>query len=112
MMNSRKRDLIREYKERETRQGIVAVRCAASEGAWVAASRNLHTQQNSIWFQLKMGTHTNKALQGAWNSHGAGAFRFEVLEEIKPDNPLLIPALLKERLAAWLAKSGMQKLAG
>lgn len=53
MATSRKKDLIREYKEREIRQGIVAVRCAASGDSWIAASRNVDSQANGIWFQLK-----------------------------------------------------------
>lgn len=112
MQNSHKRNLVREYKEREVRQGIFAVRCAGDEGVWVAASRNLDTQQNGIWFQLRMGSHMNKNLQAAWNARGAEAFAFEVLEEVKDDNALLIPSLLKERLAHWQAKLGAQKLVG
>ena len=107
-----KRDLVREYKEREPQQGIYAVRCVATGAVWVAASRKLDTQQNGIWFQLKMGSHMNKPLQAAWNEHGADGFAFEVLEEIKDDNALLIPARLKERLAHWLAELGAQKLVG
>ena len=112
MADTRKRDLIREYMEREIRQGIVAVRCAATGEAWVAASRNLDTQQNGIWFQLKMGNHMNKALQAAWNAHGPDGLAFEVLEEITDDNALLIPALLKARLAHWQATLGAGKLSG
>ena len=112
MQNSRKRDLAREYKERETRQGIIAVRCAADGRVWAGAARNLDQQQNRIWFQLKLGGHTNKALQTAWNAHGADAFAFEVLEEVTNENALLIPALLKERLAHWLETLGAQKLVG
>lgn len=109
---TRKRDLIREYKERDVRQGIFAVRCQASGQVWVASSRDLDKQENSVRFQLKMGSHMNKSLQAAWNEHGAEAFAFEVLEEVKDDNPLLIPARLKERLAHWLEDMGAQKLVG
>lgn len=112
MATSRKKDLIREYKERETRQGIVAVRCAASGDAWVAASRNVDTQANGIWFQLKLGNHRNRALQDAWNAHGESGLAFEVLEVVSDDNALLIPVLLKERLAHWTAQLNAQKLIG
>ena len=112
MSNSRKRDLIREYKEREKREGIFALRCAPTGEVWVASSRDLDKQENGIRFQLKMGSHMNKALQAAWNDHGADAFAFEVLEGIKDDNALLIPALLKDRLAHWLERLGARKLTG
>jgi hypothetical protein len=112
MAETRKRELIREYKERKVRQGVFAVRCAANAGVWVSASRNLDTQQNGIWFQLKLGNHPNKALQAAWNDAGAERFGFEVLEEIDNENKLLIPELLKERTAHWLETLGAAKLAG
>lgn len=112
MPSTRKRDLIREYKERDVRQGIVAVRCTPSGQAWVGVSRNLDTPQNGIWFQLKMGNHPNKTLQAAWNKHGADSFSFDVLEEIDNENKLLIPALLTERTKHWLETLGAGKLTG
>ena len=112
MSNTRKRELTRGYKEREKRQGIFALRCAATGAVWVASSRDLDKQENGIRFQLRMGSHMNKPLQAVWNAQGEDAFAFEVLEEIKDDNALLIPALLKERLGHWLETPGAQKLAG
>lgn len=112
MPNTRKKDLIREYKEREIRQGVVVVRCAASGEAWVAASRNVDTQANGIWFQLKMGNHPNRGLQDAWNTHGESGLAFEVLEVVKDDNAMLIPVLLKERTGYWMTKLNAQKLIG
>lgn len=35
MSSSRKRELIREYKEREKRAGLFALRCAATGAVWV-----------------------------------------------------------------------------
>lgn len=111
-MKDRKRELVREYKERDKRQGILALNCPATGAVWVAISRDLEKQENGIRFQLRMGSHMNKPLQAEWNARGSDAFAFEVLEEIKADNPLLIPALLKERFAYWLARLHAQKLAG
>src|SRR5690349_21498550 len=78
MENIRKKDLIREYKEQKATPGIFAVRCG--DQVWVGPSKNLEKQQNSIWFQLRQNGHLNKAMQAAWNTHGANAFVFEVLE--------------------------------
>ncbi|HEX2592685.1 MAG TPA: GIY-YIG nuclease family protein [Rhizomicrobium sp.] len=100
MDNAKKKDLVREYKEQKTTPGIFAVRCG--ESVWVGPSKNLDKQQNSIWFQLRMNGHMNKAMQALWNEKGADAFTFEVLEEIAGDNPQMIALLLKERDAAWL----------
>jgi hypothetical protein len=52
---------------------------------------------------LRAGNHPNRALQGAWKEHGEISFRYEVLEEVTDENPLLIDSLLKERAAHWRA---------
>jgi len=110
MSNARKKDLIREYRERNVRPGIFAVRCAAGQKLWTGASRDLDSQQNGIWFQLRMGNHMNRALQQAWNSHGPDAFAFEILEVIVDENSEMVDLLLKEREAQWRQESGAAKL--
>ena len=110
MTATRRKDLVREYKERKTRSGIFAVRCMAEDAAWTGISRDLDSQQNGIWFQLRMGNHMNKALQKAWNAHGADAFQFEVLEVVEDDNAEMIALLLKEREALWREQTGAAKL--
>jgi hypothetical protein len=108
MTATRRKDLVREYKERKTRPGIFAVRCMGA--AWTGTSRDLDSQQNGIWFQLRMGNHMNKALQQAWAQYGADAFRFEILEVVQDDNPEMIGLLLKDREAYWRAQEGAAKL--
>ncbi len=104
MDNARKKELSRIYKERKRSQGIFAVRCDAANGIWLGATRNLDTQQNQIWFGLRTGNHSNKEMQAAFDAHGETSFRYELIEEIDDDNPLLIPALLKEREKHWLTE--------
>jgi hypothetical protein len=48
-----------------------------------------------------MGGFPGKSLQAAWKAHGEATFAFEILEEIKDENELMIPVLLKEREAYW-----------
>ena len=110
MDKSRRKEIVRTYKERIPQQGIFAVRCAGR--IWVSASRHLDTQQNGLWFQLRQGGHPNTALQAAWKSHGEAAFTFEVLEEVKDENPLLIVSLLKEREKHWRTALGADKVVG
>jgi hypothetical protein len=112
MDKNRKRDLLREYKEREKQEGVYAVRCTASGQVWTSASRNLDKQHNTTWFQLRANGHPNKDMQAAWNTHGEGAFTYEILEEVKDDNPLLIAALLKEREAEWRKELGASRAVG
>jgi len=110
MSNARKKELLREYKETPQRAGVFAVRCG--DRSWVGTSRNLDKQQNSLWFQLRMNGFPNADVQKAWKDAGEAAFAYEVLEEVKDDNALIIGELLKEREAAWRKEMGAEKLVG
>ena len=110
MSNARKKELLREYKETAQRAGVFSVTCG--EQRWTGTSRNLEKQQNSLWFQLRMNGFPNSDVQKAWNAQGEAAFAYEVLEEVKDDNALIIGELLKEREAAWRKELSAEKLVG
>ncbi|PXA85270.1 hypothetical protein DMC25_02995 [Caulobacter sp. D4A] len=80
-MNSRKA-LLRAYKEEKPTPGVYAVRCGRTGQVFVGGTENVATRQNGVWFSLRLGSHPNARLQGAWNAHGETAFAFEVLETI------------------------------
>jgi hypothetical protein len=101
MDNARKKELVREYKEQKAQPGIYAVRCTATNQVWVAKAPDLAKRKTGLWFQLNIGSFPGKSLQDAWKTHGEAAIAFEILEEIKDDNALMIPVLLKEREAYW-----------
>ena len=102
MNREQRKAAIAAYREQKTIAGVYAVRCAATGECWVGQWSNLETVQNRIWFSLRMGSHTDKALQAAWNAHGADQFSFEVLE-VLPENVhvSLQTGRLKERAADW-----------
>jgi hypothetical protein len=104
MDKSRRKDLVREYKEQKARPGIYAVRCTPSGEVWVGKAPDITKRQTSLWFQLGMGGFPNKAMQAAWSTHGEAGFGFEVLEEIDDENALMVPVLLKDREAHWRDK--------
>jgi len=110
MSNARKKELLREYKEKPQRAGVFSVTCGAQR--WISTSRNLEKQQNSLWFQLRMNGFPNPDVQKAWNAQGEAAFAYEVLEEVKDDNALIIGELLKERETAWRKELSAEKLVG
>jgi hypothetical protein len=112
MEKNRKKEILREYKERKQQTGVFAVRCATTGQAWLASTRNLDTMQNRIWFELRSGGHTNKAMQAAWNAHGVSNFAYEIVEEVTDENPLLVDSLLKERERHWLKTTGAQPVVG
>jgi group I intron endonuclease len=83
-----RKELQREYKERVKPAGIYQVKNMASGKMLLGSSMNLEGPLNRHKFMLKIGSHTNKALQNDWNELGPDAFVFEVLEEVKmKDNP-------------------------
>jgi hypothetical protein len=90
------------YKERPLAWGVFAVRCTADDRLWIGSSRHLDTQQNGLWFALRMGSCMNKALQSAWAQAGENAFAFEVLYQMPSDTPGFRRVdLLKQQTGAW-----------
>lgn len=110
MDNARKKELARSFKEQKPQPAIYAIRCAATGQTWVARIANLGKRQTSLWFQLNGGGFPGKSLQDAWKLHGEAAFSFEVLEDVKDENEMMIPVLLKEREAFWLKELNAEKL--
>ena len=78
-----RKELNREYVERLKPVGIYQVRNTANGKMLLGSSLNLEGPLNRHRFMLKIGSHTNKALQNDWNELGAEAFTFEILEEVK-----------------------------
>jgi hypothetical protein len=109
-MTSRK-DAIREYKERAPNRGIYAIRCVATDRAWVGPSLNLDATRNRAWFALRLGQHQDRALQGEWNTHGEASFHYDVLEKLEDDVlPMAMSGLLNEKTRAWAARLGAPTL--
>lgn len=93
------------YKERVTAWGVYAVQCTATGEAWVGCSRHIDTQQNGLWFALRMGSSTHASLQAAWKTHGEAEFRFEELDRLRPDFPELSRRdEVRRRAALWAAR--------
>ena len=93
------------YKERGPAFGVYAVICNATGDVWVGRSRHVDTQQNGLWFALKLGTSPHLSLQAAWTQHGADEFRFEELERLREDySHLLRWDELKKRQDLWKAR--------
>ncbi|MBO6633784.1 GIY-YIG nuclease family protein [Parvibaculum sp.] len=112
MDKSRRRQIVKDYKEREVARGIFAVRCLASGEVWLGVGRSLDNMRNGIWFTLRLGTHPCVTLQAAWNAHGEESFVYEVVEEVdaKDMTPWMLQSLLKERLQHWQAEWGAEAI--
>jgi len=86
-MKSRK-DINREYIERPKPAGVFQVKNVAKNKVLLGSSLNLEGSLNKHRFMLKIGSHTNKALQQDWNEEGQDKFTFDILEMVKvKDDP-------------------------
>ena len=77
-----RKELNREYVERVKPAGIYQVKNTLNGKMLLGSSINLGGPLNRHKFMLKIGGHTNKALQNDWNEFGPDAFVFEILEEV------------------------------
>ena len=97
------------WKEgRKSRAGVFRVDCAAAGKSWLGVSRNLDSQQNSIWFSLRHGGSPNREMQAAWKAHGEDAFAFAEVEELDVEelSAYLVNQKLRERLRHLCAETG------
>ena len=102
-----RKEINREYKERIKPAGVYQVKNMANGKVLLGSSLNLEGPLNRHRFMLKIGSHTNKALQKDWDELGPEQFTFDILEEVKqrPDDPSFN---LKDELSLlemiWLEK--------
>jgi hypothetical protein len=83
-----RKEINREYAERIKPSGVYQVKNLLSGRMLLGSSLNLEGPLNRHKFMLKIGSHTNKALQKDWNELGPDQFVFEILEEVKiQDDP-------------------------
>ena len=86
-MTNRK-DLKREYKEREKAAGVFQVKNLRNGKLLLGSSLNLEGPINRHRFALKIGKHPNPEMQKDWNELGPENFVFEILQVVeKKDAP-------------------------
>lgn len=83
-----RKELNKEYQERVKPSGIFQVKNIVNGKVLLGSSLNLEGPLNRHRFMLKIGSHTNKALQKDWDEFGPDKFVFEILEVVKvKDDP-------------------------
>lgn len=103
-MKQTRADLRRQFKEEGRPMGVYAFRNTVSGKVLVGSSPNLPGAENMLRFQLKLGSHRNRALQADWNAHGEAAFTWEVLHELKPEPGVDVREELDALESLWLAE--------
>jgi len=95
------------WKERKSVPGIYAIRCVPSGERWLGQAADLAAVQNRHWFALRMGSHTNRALQAAWTLHGADALVFEIVERLPEEEDATVQSSrLRNALRCWRDETG------
>jgi group I intron endonuclease len=83
-----KKDIKREYREREKPAGVFQVKNTVNGKVLLGSSLNLEGPLNAHRFMLTIGSHRNKQLQQEWDEYGEDNFVFEILETVEfTENP-------------------------
>ena len=64
--------------------GVYTITNTKNGKRYVGVSRDVRRRWNAHKAELRRGVHYSDALQEAWNTDGAGAFVFDVLEVCEP----------------------------
>lgn len=85
MDKARRKELAYNYTHSHRQMGAYRIINLKDEKSFVGTSMNLEGVWNKHKFMLDAGLHDNKELQADWKAYGEAGFRFEVLEQIKPE---------------------------
>jgi group I intron endonuclease len=75
-----RKDIIKQYKQQIPPMGIYQIRNLINGKILIGSSKNLHFYSNRHKFQLKLGSHKNKALQADYIKYGAANFVYEIID--------------------------------
>ena len=70
--------------------GIYMILNIDSGKFYIGSSNNLPKRKREHFWALSENVHNNSYLQNAYNKHGAGSFRFSVVEDITDEGCLLV----------------------
>lgn len=99
--------MINGYKQTLQPMGIYQIKNLSNGKVFIESSKNLNGSLNSGRFQLDVGSHRNRVLQGEYSKFGESQFSFEILDRIEPkkDDPAYDYTDDLETLKAmWLEK--------
>ena len=96
-MDSRKtrhKTLVQNYKRQPKKLGAYCIRNTSNSKCFIGVSRDLDARMNRHRFELRQNSeHVSADLQNDWNSQGAEAFEFTILDTIEPpDDPQYDPS--------------------
>lgn len=72
------------------KSGIYKITNIVSGKFYIGSSKDIDWRWYCHKHYLKTGQHRNPKLQHSWNKHGEGKFIFEIVEEVKPVEKILL----------------------
>ena len=83
MDGASRKELTRQYKDREVVGGIYAIRNTVNGKMFLGAATNIQSSINRFDFAMNTGSCIDPRLQKDWTAQNGKGFTFEVLEELK-----------------------------
>jgi hypothetical protein len=81
-LESKRKELTRQYKERRITGGIYLIKNSLGGKSVLGSTTNIQGSRNRFDFSKKTGMCADKRIEAEWKRLGADAFSFDVLEEI------------------------------
>ncbi|HEY9166410.1 MAG TPA: GIY-YIG nuclease family protein [Candidatus Kryptonia bacterium] len=78
-----KKEIRRQYKETLQPMGMYQIKNLFDGKIFIGSSKNLHGKLNGSRFQLRLGSHMNRALQEHFAKLGEEKFSFEIVDFLK-----------------------------
>lgn len=82
-MSNRRKELIKEYKERKPVGGVYKITNTVSGKYVIDQTANIQSARNQFEFSQKLGSPMLMQLKKDWAEFGGQAFTLEVLEEVE-----------------------------
>ncbi|MFC7442224.1 GIY-YIG nuclease family protein [Laceyella putida] len=90
MDKQKRKQIAKNYKQTHRPMGVYQIANQANGKILIGGSMNLDSIFNREKFVLSLGRHSNRALQADWNHYGEEAFTFDILEQIKPQEEIIL----------------------
>ncbi|MCB0821993.1 MAG: GIY-YIG nuclease family protein [Bacteroidales bacterium] len=82
-----KKELKNDYKQMKFPMGVFQVINLVNNKILIGSSNDLNAIWNRIRTQLRFGNFMIDDLQNDWKKYGEGNFKYEILSELKQDDP-------------------------
>ncbi|ATW26834.1 GIY-YIG nuclease family protein [Candidatus Formimonas warabiya] len=81
--SDRKKELRQEYRKQKTVGGVYKITNTVDGRFWLYGATNIQGHKSRFEFAQKTNACVDLKLQKEWDRYGAGAFAFEILEELE-----------------------------